>query len=425
MWRVGCGASAMITGIRVGKLTICSCGHRLSAVRPWALALLSAAMILFAASRQQALANASAKVDHDRDDDGLIEVADLHQLNAIRYDLDGDGEPSEIDRPDVLPYKDLRYADAFPEALDDMGCPSTGCVGYELTADLNFDTDRDGHIDSDDLFWSEGRGWFPIGWRLKRADWNIETEFTQFPFVAIFEGNGHTVLNLMSKQIEVPETGWFGLTGAKPVGDEYVTGEVRNVGLVSVEVCSEFNDDDSPATGGLIGLNYGLLINSFATGSVCGTNDTGGLVGINYGTVSASYSHAKVSGLQNVGGLVGSNLGNIIASYATGSVTGEDGVDGSVGSHFGTLDAGYSKGQVNGEDAVGGLIGHAGDESAEPTVVHSYWDTDRSKTSDSAGGEGKSTVHLQQPTGYTGIYAGWNVDLSRLYAKFRKSIKAG
>ena len=86
-------------------------------------------------------------------------------------------------------------------------------------------------------------------------------------------------------------------------------------------------------------------------------------------------------------------------------------MDGSVGSHFGTLDAGYSKGQVNGEDAVGGLIGHAGDESAEPTVVHSYWDTDRSKTSDSAGGEGKSTVHLQQPTGYTGIYAGWNVDL--------------
>ena len=29
--------------------------------------------------------------DYDRDDDGLIEVANLAQLNAIRWDLDGDG----------------------------------------------------------------------------------------------------------------------------------------------------------------------------------------------------------------------------------------------------------------------------------------------------------------------------------------------
>ena len=30
--------------------------------------------------------------DYDADDDGLIEVSRLEQLNAIRFDLDGDGK---------------------------------------------------------------------------------------------------------------------------------------------------------------------------------------------------------------------------------------------------------------------------------------------------------------------------------------------
>ena len=51
-------------------------------------------------------------MDYDTDDDGLIEVADLAQLNAIRWDLDGDGVAS-----------DAGYATAFPDAPADMGCP--------------------------------------------------------------------------------------------------------------------------------------------------------------------------------------------------------------------------------------------------------------------------------------------------------------
>ena len=34
---------------------------------------------------------AQATTDYDRDGDGLIEVKNLEQLNAIRWDLDGDG----------------------------------------------------------------------------------------------------------------------------------------------------------------------------------------------------------------------------------------------------------------------------------------------------------------------------------------------
>ena len=74
-------------------------------------------------------------MDYDADDDGLIEVADLAQLNAIRWDLDGDGVASEAG-----------YATAFPDAPADMGCPATGCTGYELTADLDLDTDGSGTV---------------------------------------------------------------------------------------------------------------------------------------------------------------------------------------------------------------------------------------------------------------------------------------
>ena len=55
------------------------------------------------------------RVDHDRDDDGLIEVASLAQLDAIRLDLDGDGS---------VPISDLnRYFSAYPLPASGMAVP--------------------------------------------------------------------------------------------------------------------------------------------------------------------------------------------------------------------------------------------------------------------------------------------------------------
>ena len=45
------------------------------------------------------------------------------------------------------------------------------------------------------------------------------------------------------------------------------------------------------------------------------------------------------------------------------------------------------------------------------TATDSYWDTQTSGQSESAGGEGKTTSELQSPTGYTEIYESWNLDL--------------
>ncbi len=80
--------------------------------------------------------------DYDADDDGLIEIRNLVQLDAIRYDTDGDGTTADEN-------EQVAYEAAFPNAAAGMGCPS-GCTGYELVTNLDFGTDV------------TGAGWLPI-----------------------------------------------------------------------------------------------------------------------------------------------------------------------------------------------------------------------------------------------------------------------
>ena len=75
-------------------------------------------------------AAAQAVTDYDADDDGLIDINNLDQLNAIRWDLDGNGYPVAANTG--------TYLAAFPNrdtAADSrMGCPAGNCRGYELMA---------------------------------------------------------------------------------------------------------------------------------------------------------------------------------------------------------------------------------------------------------------------------------------------------
>ena len=165
------------------------------------------------------------------------------------------------------------------------------------------------------------------------------------------------------------------------------------------------------STGGLVGFNSGTISASYATGSVTAgyitTNNTGGLVGENNGDITASYATGTVTGKRYVGGLVGRNNGTISAGYATGSVTAGGILGGLVGANDGDITASYSTGSVTGKSSVHGLVGIHYDGS----ISASYWDTQTSGQSTSAGGVGKTTTQLQSPTGYTGIYADWNLDL--------------
>lgn len=347
-------------------------------------------------------ASGSGTANYDTDQDGLIEVASLSQLAAIRYDLDGDGIPS-----------DERYAAAFPDNRAGMGCPAAGCAGYELTANLDFDTNDNGIIDTDDTYWNDGAGWHPIA----RDHLNI--------FATTFEGNGHTIANLHINRPHTDNIGLFGV--ANP------DSHIRNVDLVSVAISGNYY------VGSLIGVNYGKVTASGAAGSVFGSNaniggligrnsgaitnshatvavtangdEIGGLVGNNGGAITASYATGDVDGSSHInGGLVGENSGTIASSYSTGSVsTRRSETGGLVGRNDGAIMTSYSTGNVLGNGGnIGGLVGR-NTRYRYRAISDSYWDTQTSGQAHSAaGGIGLTTAQLQSPTDNTGIYANWN-----------------
>ena len=358
------------------------------------LSTLAVASLLFSSSFPAA---AQARIDYDSDENGLIEVSSLAQLNAIRWDLDGDGAST-----------DAAYAVAFPTPATGMGCPVTttdpddnDCVGYELMAHLDFGTDSAGSADSSDIPWKTNLGWDPIG--------NSTTAFE-----GVFEGNGHIISNLFIKR---GTEGYVGLFG-KIQGDNAV---IRNLGLENVRVVGKNN------TGGLLGQNLGRVRNSYVIGQVEGKDSIGGLVGDNgidgnpnQGIIQTSYAKVGVKGRDDVGGLVGSHNGGLIrAVYAMGRAAGRNNVGGLIGSNNSTdnrvvLDAAYAAVVVKGTgSSVGSLIGS---DVLGGRVINSYADSDRSGQSAVSNGgdtpgEHKTTAELQTPTGYTGIYADWNVDI--------------
>jgi hypothetical protein len=294
----------------------------------------------------------------DADSNGLIEVSTLEQLNAVRYNLNGTGR-------------------TLTEAgeSDSSGCPvvifegtlQRVCAGYELTTSLDFDTNADGVMDTNDTYWNEGDGWQPIG-------------DDDLPFTVTFDGNGHQIRNLY---IDRPSTNFVGLFG-------YVEGEtasLSNLGLTGklMSVTGDYS------AGGLVGyLSDGSVPQSYSTGAIAGDYYVGGLVGIaSDGSLSYSFATGSVTGNNYVGGLVGGVFrGPLNNSFATGSVTGNSDAGGLVGKvSDGSLSDSFATGSVNGNSDVGGLIGHNGGNSF--SVINSHWATD---TTGQAFSEGETDV---------------------------------
>ena len=387
-----------------------------------------------------------SKINYDTDGDRLIEITTIEQLNALRWDMDGNGVTS-----------DSGYATAFPNPATGMGCP-TSCQGYEIVNDLDFDTGTKGDR-TDDTYWNSGKGWATIGGS------------TNSSYTATLDGNQNKIKNLYINRTTTG-TGYFGLfynlTGT--IRDVYltnvnITGESTGAGsnnAAYVSALSVWNVggtiSDSYVTGtvtakksgggfhayagGFIGQNVGTIRKSYSSATVTATATdssdaiAGGLLSWNEsgGTVEASYATgditATASGTGNAyaGGLVGNENGDTItAAYATGDVSASAGgtvyVGGLVGNNTGTITAAWSKGVPTGDDTattnnVGGLVG-----SNSGTVTNAYWDTDVSGQSTSAAGTGKTTSELQTPTEAqktgsgetatypTGIYSAWNLNI--------------
>ena len=399
--------------------------------------------------------------DYDDDGDGLVEIETLAQLDAVRYDLNGTG---------LADYNEdgAAFTAAFPDAFDRLGCGIDGCSGFELLADLDFDTNGNGQADAGDAWWNDGAGWEPLGIPTGRS-------FGSWTFRTTFDGGGHTLANLFVARENF--TGLFGaigssgvvrdltlsgvdVTGKRSVGglageNHGVVDDVRSTGEVSGEAqvgglaganegtitrgrsTAAVTGMEPPAppirglvivfgrlasgTGGLVGFNDGAIRSSHATGRVAGDDNVGGLVGDNHYSahIAGSYATGRVTGTDNVGGLVGRNrpsagrdagfapVPEIHASYATGSVSGERGVGGLVGYNAGDVSRSYATGRPLGTGPnVSGLVGW---NSYDAVVTASYWDS--STSGDSTGTGARTTAQLQGPSGYSGIFGSWRVDL--------------
>lgn len=194
------------------------------------------------------------------------------------------------------------------------------------------------------------------------------------------------------------------IRGATATGD--VTGNIRIGGLVGEN--EDFADDgtirDSTASGsvnatgsgtagGLVGINKaGTIIESTASGDVTSDGSyLGGLVGENRdgGRITDAAASGSVDASGGfVGGLVGNNKdGFVTNATASASVTsGGDVVGGLVGNNInGTLQETFAVGSVTGSGTVGGLVGQNEGRFENGTVADSYWDTQTTGQSTSAG----------------------------------------
>ena len=396
------------------------------------------------------------EADYDADDDGLVEIQSLAQLDVIRHDMDGDGLVSDLGKSRLnYPGRLALYEAAFPQAAPGMGCPA-GCVGYELAADLDFDTDGDGRVGPGDAFWNDGAGWDPLG------GYSGDTTFIPHNSAlgGVFEGNGHRISRLFIDRRA---------TGAGLFGRTAPSGTVRNVRLAGADVSG-----GSFYVGTLVGNHAGSVHGSSATGSVSGGSNVGGLVGYaDIGSeVGAGSAYVRTTGESGVGGLIGGNwgtvrdvraagdvtgagfdiggligvnyrLGTASRCYATGDVSGVIGqIGGLAGRNDGTIAACHAAGTTGGGYyTVGGLVGwlSSGTISASytgatvlgpadglergalvgwhlrGTIAAAYSErlaNDRVAIGEPQSRRGsRTTADLLAPTGYAGIYAGWNVDL--------------
>ncbi|NGP44619.1 DUF5011 domain-containing protein [Bacillaceae bacterium SIJ1] len=296
---------------------------------------------------------------------------------------------------------------------------------------------------SDDIDLSSYTHWRPIG-----SDLNDPMAEPK-RFSGHFDGKGHMIRNMV---IHVPNND--PMSCMRPFIGLFATSEgtLQNIRMENIDIqgCS------SSHIGGLTGENHGTIYNASVTGKIEGGEARiGGLVGVNQGTIEDSsadvYIRPKSSNNHGVGGLVGyAKAGSIVASYATGHVENAFEAGGLVGIlgtrdeagdiiqsyalgdmvnsaasgglvgiiNSGTVEQSYATGDVEGAYHLGGLvsenhgtivesyaIGHidvvstheeAGGLVAinEGDVIHSFWNTDTTGVTESAGGIGKSTPEM-------------------------------
>ena len=242
-------------------------------------------------------------------------------------------------------------------------------------------------------------------------------------FTGSMDGAGYIIRNIVIKEPGQEYVGLFGyistgsniqnlaLTYADVTGRKYVGGLIgRNDGgrVSNCRVTGSVRGDNY--SGELVGLNAGNVVDCYTIGCVNGGSDSngiGGFIGNNSGDINRCYALSFVNVGPNssyIGGLVGINSFNVMNCYAAGDVsTGSNSnyVGGLIGNNFGDVNFCYSIGAVSGNSDVGGMVG-----LNEGAVDNSFWDTQTSGQTISAGGTGKTTAEMKTLATFTS--AGWS-----------------
>ena len=253
-------------------------------------------VVLVLAAVLMGTSSAQEMIDYDTDDDGLIEISYLEQLNAIRWDLEGDGHvdtpPSDEAYDSALPMSvEDAYEAAYPGAVEGMGCPDT-CIGYELASDLDFQDPTSYQAGTVRDEWTTGAGWLPISKTENPLKSNEVTDPQRHR--AVLEGNRFTLSNLfidMTDESISEDDGY-----AQHVVGLFATtsGDIRSLTIEGANVKA------ISRVGALAGRNLGSIeavwVRNVKTSSPKENDDTsfGGIVGWNSGTIKDSSASGVV-----------------------------------------------------------------------------------------------------------------------------------
>jgi len=256
------------------------------------------------------------------------------------------------------------------------------------------------------------------------------------PYSASFDGQDYIITGLTMTNPQQDKLGLFGCVGSESYGK---AGLLRNIHLQDARIygrddvgilAGEVQDGDvlhcstdgqvsgQMSVGGLIGttrFGRGRVDGCSSTAHVVGKEQVGGLVGYNGHSIRRSFSRGSVFGVNTLGGLVGNNQGAVTSCYSESSVRGDDNCGGLLGSNNQYVLFCYASGPVVANNQAGGLIG----QQTSGKTYWSFWDTQSSGQSESAGGIGFSTeqmtdLHTFRGWGYT---RDWIIDPGRDYPR--------
>ncbi len=281
----------------------------------------------------------------------------------------------------------------------------------------------------------EGKGFLPIGTSNDRFSGYVHGDNKTISGLTI-NRSGETVIGLFAytigSTIEDLRLADVDIVSKSHVGA--FSGDGYNATLIN---CSASGSITSTVTsgysyaGGLVGVNQGTsshaseIVDCFADIDITATEAyVGGLIGANKsGTnyldggnmhIYRSASNGAMSGGSYVGGIIGKvevwRHGNVAIDncYATGEIVGSNSSAGLVGeietdaSSTVTIEKCYAAGNVDCISSAGGLIGY----NDAGSVTNSYWDTESTGQSSSAGGTGLNTAAMQ--SFFTFYDAGWD-----------------